>query len=259
LTRWRHNPVRPEVSKDRAELVEAWVDSSSAPFGEVRCRSVAAAGDLLFFASPKKPKEKKGELKSGGLLGSDANFAAVRSTAPCGRAFGSANLDSDPKNQAACRVLKRFRPLADAERAQAAMKIVAPHEQNLPRIRSRPFPQNPCDCAEERSFKRIRASDCLSEASSSSTPLEASTAGCPQRSGGTQAPGSPFFCLLFFGEAKKSESPAAATERHRTHQRTQRATQTKASTGSARTASGMQGFDRRSPNGTRRWLQEVNP
>ena len=27
----------------------------------VRCRSVAAAGDLLFFASPKKPKEKKGD------------------------------------------------------------------------------------------------------------------------------------------------------------------------------------------------------
>ena len=32
-----------------------------------RCRSVAAAGDLLFFASPKKPKEKKGEPKSGSL------------------------------------------------------------------------------------------------------------------------------------------------------------------------------------------------
>jgi hypothetical protein len=33
------------------------------------------------------------------LLGSDANFAAVQSTAPAGRAFGSANLDSDPKNR----------------------------------------------------------------------------------------------------------------------------------------------------------------
>ncbi len=32
------------------------------------------------------------------LLGSDANFAAVRSTAPGGRAEGSANLDSDPNN-----------------------------------------------------------------------------------------------------------------------------------------------------------------
>ena len=26
-----------------------------------RCRSIAAAGDLLFFVSPKKPKEKKGD------------------------------------------------------------------------------------------------------------------------------------------------------------------------------------------------------
>ena len=86
-----------------------------------------------------------------------------------------------------------------------------------PRIRLRFLPslQSPCECAEERSFKRIRASDCLSEASSSSTPLEASTGRCPQRSGGSQAPGSPFFSLGFFGETKKSKSPAAAIERHR--------------------------------------------
>ena len=62
----------------------------SAEFGSgrsasFRCRSVAAAGDLLFFASPKKPKEKKGDPGSCvGLLGSDANFAAVQSTAPSG-------------------------------------------------------------------------------------------------------------------------------------------------------------------------------
>ncbi|UUZ64126.1 hypothetical protein LP417_02270 [Polaromonas sp. P1-6] len=30
---------------------------------------LAPAGDLLFFASPKKPKEKKGEPKSGPLRG----------------------------------------------------------------------------------------------------------------------------------------------------------------------------------------------
>ncbi len=38
---------------------------------------------------------------SGGsrLLGSDANFAAVRCTAPSGQAKGLANLDSDPKNR----------------------------------------------------------------------------------------------------------------------------------------------------------------
>ncbi len=38
---------------------------------------------------------------------------------------------------------------------------------------------HPSGWAEERSRKRIRASDCLSAASSSSTPFSASTAGCP--------------------------------------------------------------------------------
>ncbi len=37
------------------------------------------------------------------------------------------------------------------------------------------------------------------------TPAGPSTAGCPQRSGGTQQVGSPFLCLLSFGEAKESE------------------------------------------------------
>ena len=66
----------------------------------------------------------------------------------------------------------------------------------------------PSVCAEERSVSRIRARPCLSEASLGETPRNASTAGCPKRSVGTQTAGSPFFCLLFFGEAKKSRSAA---------------------------------------------------
>jgi len=46
--------------------------------------------------------------------------------------------------------------------------------------------------------------------SSSETPLLASTAGCLEGSGRTQTIGSPFFSLGFFGEAKKSKSPAGA-------------------------------------------------
>ncbi|RZJ10342.1 MAG: hypothetical protein EON50_15580 [Acidovorax sp.] len=42
-------------------------------------------------------------------------------------------------------------------------------------------PPVPSGCAEERSGQRIRARDCLSEASSSETPLDASTAGFPAR------------------------------------------------------------------------------
>jgi hypothetical protein len=60
---------------------------------------------------------------------------------------------------------------------------------------------------------------CLFEpqASLHETPAGPSTTGCPQRSGGTQAPGSPFFSRGFFGETKKCRSPAAATERHRNY------------------------------------------
>jgi hypothetical protein len=42
------------------------------------------------------------------------------------------------------------------------------------------------------------------------TPLLPSTAGCLERSGRTQTIGSPFFWALFFGDAKKSASPAGA-------------------------------------------------
>ena len=66
------------------------------------------------------------------------------------------------------------------------MKIVAKVKHLSPNPIPNPFPKNPCECAEERSFKRIRASDCLSAGE-----------------------------FPYFGEAKKGKSPAAATERHR--------------------------------------------
>jgi hypothetical protein len=89
----------------------------------------------------------------------------------------------------------------------------------------------PSGCAEERSGQRIRARDCLSAAgaSSSETPLAASTAGCPQRSGGTRPAGSPFLCLLSFGEAKESESPAGAKPGQQLTQQAQHSLRQKAS------------------------------
>ena len=71
----------------------------------------------------------------------------------------------------------------------------------------------PSGCAEERRFWRMRARVCLSAAKRrefSETPTKLSTAGCPQRSEGTQPVGSLFLGLLSFGEAKESESPAGA-------------------------------------------------
>ena len=80
----------------------------------------------------------------------------------------------------------------------------------------------PSGCAEERRFWRMRARVCLSDAKRrefSETPAKLSTAGCPQRSEGTQPVGSLFLGLLSFGEAKESESPAGARPGPRARQR----------------------------------------
>ncbi len=62
----------------------------------------------------------------------------------------------------------------------------------------------PSGCAEERRVCRIRARDCLSEASSSETPPNPSTAGCPgaQRRGRRQW-GRPFFGSFLSATRKK--------------------------------------------------------
>ena len=139
--------------------------------------------------------------------------------APCGCV--AAKLRSNPKNPAARAFIKCFWPIAQVIRAQAAIELIAvirpepiPESESESESESSPPLQSPCECAEERKPRRIRARACLSAASLHETPAGLSTAGCPQRSGGTQTPGSPFLCLLSFGEAKESRSPAAATERH---------------------------------------------
>jgi len=70
----------------------------------------------------------------------------------------------------------------------------------------------PSGCAEERRRKRDQGRSCLSGAQRSEfcgPPLSPSTAGCPQRSGGTQTAGSPSFAYFSWRD-KKSKSPAGA-------------------------------------------------
>ena len=63
----------------------------------------------------------------------------------------------------------------------------------------------PSGCAEERRARRIRASDCLSEASSSSTSAGPSTAGCPRSvsEGGRRQQGRLFFGDFLLARQKK--------------------------------------------------------
>ena len=149
-----------------------WVSAGSYCFDSFCCGfgfaeggwpGLVPAGEVLFFASPKKSTQKKGDPQSA--------TPALRYGANLRRGSWAGTL--------------------------------------------------PSGCAEECSGQRIRARDCLSAAgaSSSETPLAASTAGCPQRSGGTHPAGSPFLCLLSFGEAKESESPAGARPGLHPHQK----------------------------------------
>ncbi len=76
--------------------------------------------------------------------------------------------------------------------ASAAMARRPHHSQAAPRKTS--------------AFAGQGARSCLSRSEFCETPRNASTAGCPQRSGGSQTVGSPFF-PTFFGEAKKVGPP----------------------------------------------------
>ena len=76
------------------------------------------------------------------------------------------------------------------------------------------IPQTPCGRAEQRRMGRIKILDVRRPRSGLVSKISAPS---EQRKESRSDPdfGSPFFSLGFFGEAKKSMSPAAATERHR--------------------------------------------
>ena len=127
---------------------------------------LAPAGDLLFFASPKKPKEKKGDPQSGPLRGSLKKLKEPE------------NLET---SQLRCRRTSRFfNPSPSAFSSPARTGWV---KEGSPSPNSRLPP----------------------------VLAEPSSAGCPQRSVGTQAAGRLFFCLLCFWRSKRKVSCCRAT------------------------------------------------
>ncbi|AYM97632.1 hypothetical protein EAG14_17940 [Acidovorax sp. 1608163] len=68
----------------------------------------------------------------------------------------------------------------------------------------------PSVCAEERSGQRIRARDCLSAASLSETPLDASTAGCPSAQRWGRRQWGRLLLPSFLGDARKEGAPPGA-------------------------------------------------
>ena len=207
----------------------------------------------LFFASPKKSTQKKGDpavcdpcganLRRGGCrvrrgtryalarcartttasqITKHAREGAHATPQPPRRRRSQKGVGSQtakqPNSQTATRAIAALGPVCAARgacaRAAPAARSDGPY--------GCPVFGFPSGCAEERRFWRIRARVCLSDAKRrefSETPAKLSTAGCPQRSEGTQPVGSLFLGLLSFGEAKESESPAGARPGPRTRQR----------------------------------------
>ena len=136
---------------------------------------VAPAGELLFFVSPKKPNEKKGDPQSGSLRFATGNLrctrkAGVRANSPAAQTARG----PDPA------FLAQHRPSQDGLGGKKSES-----GSRTRRARSAGFgcwyffSPPPSGCAEERRARRIRARACLSEASLHETPAGLSTAGCP--------------------------------------------------------------------------------
>jgi hypothetical protein len=204
----------------------------------------------LFFASPKKSTQKKGDP----AVCDPRCYGANLRRGVCGVRRGTRYaLARCARTTTASQITKHAREGAHATpqtpRRRRSQKGVGRKEQpnshtghccarpslrsawrlrpgGVGRAQRRPVWMSGCGfpsgCAEERRFWRIRARVCLSDAKRrefSETPAKLSTAGCPQRSEGTQPVGSLFLGLLSFGEAKESESPAGARPGPRTRQR----------------------------------------
>ena len=107
-------------------------------------------------------------------------------------------------------VRSQFRCAAPAGRVEGAANLGS--DLKMPASESEFIPQTPCGRAEQRRLGRIKILDVRRPRSGLVSKISAPD---EQRKESRSDPdfGSPFFGLPYFGEAKKGESPAAATER----------------------------------------------
>ncbi|BDT67246.1 hypothetical protein os1_14210 [Comamonadaceae bacterium OS-1] len=164
-------------------------------------RDVRPAAQCLFFSAKEKaPKERRPH--------SQRPFAALRATCAAGLLAGSGSNSLRSDNR------QPFSAKNPASQAHGEGEIRAHRRCAL--AQSANGARAPSPLYAPRSAASSGSGLALFERSEfSQTPLEASTAGCPQRSVGTQTVGSPFLGLLSFGEAKESDCAAGRTSRPR--------------------------------------------
>ena len=183
-----------------------------------RGRDIRPAADSLSFASPKESKQRKGDptvcvpsLRYGQPAVLDSGGGPQNS-------LRSDSCGPDPACICAPRRIQK-----GWERA--AFALARPqHQQPIPttaalhaavawwpsEAKARSVSKPLCMRRGAQGFAD-QGSQLFERSEFCETPRNPSTAGCPQRSEGSQTVGSPFFCLRFFGEAKKSRSPAGAS------------------------------------------------
>ena len=199
----------------------------------------APAGEALFFASPKKSTQKKGAPQSATpALRYGANLRRCACGVRRGTRFAAAQRRSDSHGESDHEAWALRRPCHPATAPPQAQPAGGEHPNShsgrrcarpgtrcalfealapTTKGRAKQWPEwlfgspIPSVCAEERSGQRIRARDCLSEASSSETPLDASTAGCPvAKRRGRRQWGRPFFGDFLSAKRKKVTAPPGA-------------------------------------------------
>jgi hypothetical protein len=186
-------------------------------------RDFAPAGESLSFASPKESNQRKGDptvcvpplrygqpavLGYGGGPQNSLHFVPLRQLRPLSRLRlrSSAQPEGSGSGHRCARPPKPFGPSLRSAvvKGPGPARPYTPHKDAPWRVDSDPLWLR-------RGAQRFadQGSQLFERSEFCETPRNASTAGCPQRSGGSQTVGSPFFAYFLWRD-KESESPAGA-------------------------------------------------
>ena len=168
------------------------MDAELLSLRRVRGREFGPAADLLSFVSPKESKQRKGDPT--------VCVPALRFGQPAVLAAGGGPLELATLKQSRSLIHPQLRSSAHTEGAWGTVLVALRATLHPNAVMRRRVAQGWSDQGSR-----------LSEAkpSSSETPIRPSNAAYRHAMPGDEF-GSPFLCLLSFGEAKESESPAGA-------------------------------------------------
>ncbi len=196
----------------RAEPVEACASLNVG--GASGKPGLAPAGEVLFFASPKKRTQKKGDPM--------VRVPSLRCGQPAVLAENGVELELATLRQSLALIRFRLCSLAqpdgwgdEYECGEAGSRKARPRRSPIANPIPNPLPHPPPFCMRRGAEVQTDQGERLSEpkASSSSTPAGPSTAGCPRSAseGGRRQQGRLFLCLLSFWRRKKKVSCRRAT------------------------------------------------